>query len=612
MPSAVRAPLRQDPVLILLAAAGLLVLGGFLLDVGPPRRQILAGWTIAPILDLLQFWLSRRVYRLPGLPLHARRFWQAVAAGGLIFCAGDVTQLVSVVLGPETDEIVFHPAQSVAVMLGVAVVFVVALIQRPDRRWPSRDWNRLLLDTGIVSSSAGVVAWCLMTRPGLAQVGPADYLVAVFGCAVVLCGVFVSVRCGLSGEAPLTPASAVALVASTVLIAVASVMLPESASTGVQMAVLVIPFFVVLAGPRIQELHGVEGLDGLQWWGWASRRRYALLPYAGTVICAVALVIVLAVQGLGVSAWGALAGLLVNVALVVARQVVALTENNRLLGEIRNREQRLTSLLEHSSEIISIASANGDFQYVSPAVERILGHPVASVMGRCALDILHRQDRARLQDELDRLYGTPGAELTYQGRYRHADGSWRWLEVVSVNLTDKRGIGGVVCNSRDVTESRELHERLSYQAGHDELTGLANRREFTAAMAARAGDVTVLLIDLNGFKQINDTYGHAAGDGILRHVAGLLRSCAGPGDVPARLGGDEFAVLAGGDAAAGERLAGRLRAALRAPAEAGGRPLRVGASIGVATGPAAEPDQLLNAADLRMYEEKQQTRAYTS
>ena len=611
MPPAARTPLWRDPVLITLVVTGVLVLGGFLLDAGTPRQQIVTGWVIAPTLDFLQFWLSRRVYRLPGLPLHARRFWQAVAAGGLIFCAGDVIQLLSVVLGPPTDRIVFHPAQSIAVMLAVSVVFVVALIQRPDRRWPSRDWNRLLLDTGIVSSSAAVVAWCLMTRPGAERAGAADHLVAAFGCALVLCGVFVSVRCGLSGEAPLVPASAVALIASAILIAVASVM-PPDAAPGARMAVLIVPFLVVLAGPRIQELHGPGGLDNLRWWRWASRRRYSLLPYAGTIVCAAALVIVLARQGLGVSAWGALAGLLVNVGLVVARQVLALAENNRLLGEIRNRERRLASLLEHSSEIISIAAPDGEFRYVSPAVERVLGHPVPGVTGRSALEILHRDDRARLGGDLDRLYSTSGVELTYQGRYRHADGSWRWLEVVSVNLAGTPGIDGVVSNSRDVTESRELHERLRYQAGHDELTGLANRRGFGAVTAACAGDVSVLLIDLNGFKQINDTYGHAAGDGVLRHVADLLRSCAGPDDVPARLGGDEFAVLAAGDAASAERLAGRIRIALQTPAVIDGRELTVGASIGVATGPADEPDHLLNTADLRMYEEKQHIRAYTS
>ena len=120
----------------------------------------------------------------------------------------------------------------------------------------------------------------------------------------------------------------------------------------------------------------------------------------------------------------------------------------------------------------------------------------------------------------------------------------------------------------------------------------------------------VLLIDLNGFKQINDSYGHATGDAVLRHVAALMRECAGPDDVPARLGGDEFAIMLGSaDLAAAERMAADIRALLTEPCDAGGRSLTVGASIGVAAGPVSDPDQLLHAADLQMYDEKQRSRA---
>ncbi|BEL02237.1 hypothetical protein Q0Z83_004280 [Actinoplanes sichuanensis] len=611
MPPAVRGGSWRDPVLITVAVTAVLVVGAFLSDVGSPRAQMIACWIACPILDLALFHLSRQVCRVPDLPSHARRFWTSVAVGGLLFMIGDLVELYTLVADPGIQRITFHPVQSATMMLGV-VVMMIGLLSTQRVTRSRRERIRLVLDTTILMSASAVVAWCLMTRPGMAAAGPENFFLALFGCGVVLCAIFVAVRSGLTGMSPMSRVAAVPMVIAPIGLAVSSVLLPSGSvpNTGVQMAAILVPCFLVLAGPRLQFLHGVRGLDGREWFN--RRRRYSVLPYTGTLVCAVALVFVLASRGLGVSAWGALAGLLVNVGVVIARQVLALADNDSLVGEICHREQRLTGLLEHSSEIISIAGPDGGFTYASPAVERILGFTPAEVLGRCSLEILHRDDRARLGAELDEVYATPGAEMTFQGRYRHADGSWRWLEVVAVNLMEEPGIGGVVCNSRDVTESRELHERLRYQAGHDDLTGLANRREFTAAMDGCPGDATVLLIDLNGFKHINDTYGHAAGDAVLRHVADLLRACTGPGDVPARLGGDEFAVLTGGDRPAAERMVERLRAAIAEPVRIDGRDLRVGASIGLATGPAGVGDHLLNAADLLMYEEKQRSRTLTS
>ncbi|WP_430784255.1 diguanylate cyclase domain-containing protein [Actinoplanes sp. G11-F43] len=612
MPPA-RVPLWRDPVLIALVVASVPILGGFLLGPGGPRAQIITSWVVAPVVDYLLFVMARQVYRTLELPAHAYRFWRAVAGAGLLFTAGDMVQLIALVSDPGIERITFHPVQTACVLAGVLLICFAGLMPRRGVR-TSREWTRILLDAAIVSSASGSVAWCLMTRPGLDETGTTAYLLALFGCALVLCTVFVVVRCGLSGDAPLIPAAAAPMVGATIGLAAGNVLLPSGSvtDTGTQMAMLLAPCLLVLAGPRIQLLRGAGGLSRRQWWSWASNRRYNLLPYAGTLVCAVVLIAVLLRYGLGPPAWGALAALLVNVGLVVGRQVLALAENNTLLGEIRNREQRLHALMLHSSEITSITGADRRFTYVSPAVEPILGVPAAVVLGHCSVRVLHDEDRARLASDLDHLYATPGAELTYQARYRHADGSWRWLEVVAANLTGEPGIGGVVTNSRDVTESRELHERLRWQAGHDELTGLANRRQFAAALAGRSGDATVLLIDLNGFKQINDTYGHAAGDAMLRHVTALLHECTDPDDLPARLGGDEFAVLAAGGADAGDRIAAGLRAALRRPAVIAGRELRPGASIGVATGPAGDPDHLLNTADLRMYEEKQRIRAYAS
>jgi diguanylate cyclase (GGDEF)-like protein len=152
-------------------------------------------------------------------------------------------------------------------------------------------------------------------------------------------------------------------------------------------------------------------------------------------------------------------------------------------------------------------------------------------------------------------------------------------------------------------EAGELEERLRYQTLHDPLTGLANRALFGDRLAAAAPDgAAVLHIDLNGFKTINDTYGHHAGDAVLVEVAARLAASVPAEGLAARLGGDEFAVLLpGAGPAAAETVAQRFQALLRAPIPVDGRPVEVAASVGVVTGTGGDPDDLLRGADEQMY-----------
>jgi diguanylate cyclase (GGDEF)-like protein len=149
----------------------------------------------------------------------------------------------------------------------------------------------------------------------------------------------------------------------------------------------------------------------------------------------------------------------------------------------------------------------------------------------------------------------------------------------------------------------ELQEQLQHRATHDGLTGLANRALLGDRLRDSGGaTVSVLVIDLDGFKQINDAHGHHTGDALLIGVAGRLAAMIGPDDLAVRLGGDEFAVLllGAGEAQAG-RIADRIAGAIDEPIHLAGLPLRVGASVGVATGPADDPDRLMREADAAMY-----------
>jgi diguanylate cyclase (GGDEF)-like protein len=156
-------------------------------------------------------------------------------------------------------------------------------------------------------------------------------------------------------------------------------------------------------------------------------------------------------------------------------------------------------------------------------------------------------------------------------------------------------------------ELRRLHEELRHQAGHDALTGLANRSRLAEHLAAMdtGTALSILIIDLDGFKQVNDVHGHHIGDELLVDVAGRLSATTAADELAVRLGGDEFAVLLPGlSATAAQQRAARLTAALSEPYPLAGTVVTVGASIGVATGSPADADALLRHADADMYRHK--------
>jgi diguanylate cyclase (GGDEF)-like protein len=184
------------------------------------------------------------------------------------------------------------------------------------------------------------------------------------------------------------------------------------------------------------------------------------------------------------------------------------------------------------------------------------------------------------------------------------------VEAVGSNRLADEAVGGLVVNARDVGERKALLDQLAHQAFHDPLTGLANRALFydrvshALELAHRQNRaVTVLFLDLDGFKEINDTLGHAEGDHLLRMIAARLRACARTTDTVARLGGDEFAVLVEDSAAPGSagRLVERIREQMAFPFTLAGREVRISASIGSAAATSGGVDEVLRHADLAMY-----------
>lgn len=283
---------------------------------------------------------------------------------------------------------------------------------------------------------------------------------------------------------------------------------------------------------------------------------------------------------------------------------------NAMLGAL-DRERRFRSVVHGTSDTIFLIDADGRLSFVSDSVEGLLGRPPAELLGEGARQLAHPDDIAGVAP------GPPGADRAIPGvfvvRVRHADGSWRHLEMTTSDRRSDPVIGGLLLTARDVTDRIELQERLAYQATHDELTALPNRAAVLARGAALLADrraaerVAVLLLDLDGFKEVNDTLGHAVGDRLLAQVGPRLRPQVRDVDVVARLGGDEFLLLLPDVSLDGARAAAeRVRAAVCAPFLVDGRTLDVDGSIGIAisgTGPAGI-DSLLRQADVAMYTAK--------
>jgi len=290
------------------------------------------------------------------------------------------------------------------------------------------------------------------------------------------------------------------------------------------------------------------------------------------------------------------AGLLVSLTLALA-----------LVAATRRQTAHFRSIVDSSTDLV-IVLGDGGCRHVSRSVTAMLGVSEVAVLGDGILRYLHPDDRA-----LVRSAQTSGRaeEIVFQLLNQH--GEWRTLEAHVTDLRNDRAIRGVVLNARDVTERVRLQDELVRQAYHDGLTGLANRSLFrdrleqALARSARAGGtVAVLILDLDGFKQVNDSLGHDAGDRLLRVVADRLTETVRTTDTVARFGGDEFAVLLDQtDEALAVSVARRALARLAEPAVGAGRELEVAASIGIAlyTGEAGG-DELVRNADVAMYAAK--------
>jgi diguanylate cyclase (GGDEF)-like protein/PAS domain S-box-containing protein len=274
-------------------------------------------------------------------------------------------------------------------------------------------------------------------------------------------------------------------------------------------------------------------------------------------------------------------------------------------------ERRFRMLFEHSADLVIGVGEGDHLGFVSPSAAHLIGiDPAEATLSKLG-ELVHPEDRTALAELIARTVADETAPLEI--RVGAPGGGWRWFEVVARDLTEVPEVASVVLTARNITDRKLAEAELRHQALHDDLTGLPNRLllqdRVEQALRRRSPHdllLAVLFIDLDDFKTVNDSLGHAAGDALLRQAGDRLRAWCRAEDTAGRLGGDEFAVLIESAATTAEVLAvcERLRAALQAPFEVGRRSLRVAASIGVAITDRSEPvtpDDLLRDADAAMY-----------
>jgi diguanylate cyclase (GGDEF)-like protein/PAS domain S-box-containing protein len=299
----------------------------------------------------------------------------------------------------------------------------------------------------------------------------------------------------------------------------------------------------------------------------------------------------------------------------VGTQLGMAIERADLTDELHEQrsEARFRSLVQSSWDVIAVTDVDSTVRYVSPSISRVLGYDASHLVGRALRGFVHPEDHASCEKARIETLAI-GRPAVSECRIQHRDESWRYMELTTSNLLQDENVGGIVVNLRDVTDRRKLEEELRHQAFHDPLTSLANRALFqdrTGHALARANrqsePVAVLFLDIDDFKMVNDSLGHAAGDELLCEVARRIVFCIRPSDTAARFGGDEFAVLLEDtplDEA--ERIADRVLHAMGQPVTVLEREMYISASIGIAVAGAgpADPVELLRDADVAMYAAK--------
>lgn len=295
--------------------------------------------------------------------------------------------------------------------------------------------------------------------------------------------------------------------------------------------------------------------------------------------------------------------------------ILDITGQRKALEDALRTAAEYRLLIENSTDLIAHCDADGRYVSISPSYSEMIGWSADEMIGQLVVDFLHPEDRAPATEALLHIFN--GGELpdVVEVRKQHRDGHYITLGTKACGVSDPstgNNIGAVLV-SRDITRDKERMQRLEKLATRDTLTGLPNRawiNDQVGYMLAQGEDLAytaVLFIDLNGFKAVNDSMGHAAGDLLLQQVSERLQRCMRPGDSVARLGGDEFVVAAKcSNREAASAIAQRIMDSLKEPFTLNNMEVRLGAAIGISLARfgTASARMLFENADIAMYQAK--------
>lgn len=302
---------------------------------------------------------------------------------------------------------------------------------------------------------------------------------------------------------------------------------------------------------------------------------------------------------------------------VIAAQIAHSISIRRIQEAVKNSETRLGIVLDSIPDIIWIKDLSGRYQYCNPMFEKVFGRKKSELLGKTDQELIDAQ-HALLLTEQDLQIFQSGSMMKSEGCiHSPTDGSEIWLETIKTAMIDLEGnVTGILNIARNISERKKFQEELKSLAQTDELTGLPNRRHFFEAAEKEldrirryGGECSLLLIDLDSFKCINDVFGHPVGDIVLREVSRHLASALRSTDTIGRIGGEEFALLlCDTDMRGAEHVAEKLRkdVASAGLATHSGIPLPLTISIGVATnnGNKETLSELLARADAALYSAK--------
>jgi len=294
---------------------------------------------------------------------------------------------------------------------------------------------------------------------------------------------------------------------------------------------------------------------------------------------------------------------------------VAYDTTERINAEeaLMSSERKFRALTEQGTDLIFIINPNGNLQYASPSHLRQLGYEPGSLLGRNVFEFIHPEDKKQVHISWQSGFEGKGALARTQCRLRHSDGSWVTVEAIGRNCFDDPEIQGFIVSARDISDRVMMEQQLRYLALHDAITDLPNRTFLLEQLeqilqAAPPPEAALLILNLNRFKDINDTFGHHQGDILLRAVGERLKRACPEASIVARLGGDEFTiVLTGSGEAQVNQVVSALDATMEEPFIVEEHPVLLDISIGGVLSPVhgREPVTLLRKAAIAMQKAKQ-------